>query len=418
MLRLPARALLAAAVLAPVAAFGAPAHADDPAYVVVSPGNGSVVSGEQYRIALRIYPGYHCNTNWTLDGADVPGGIQFDSFGQDGGTYYYEGMPVRWGDGQRTLTATCVNYDTGQVDYTASRTFTVRNVRPTIHITSPGTSTVSGDALGVDVEAAADPEVASRYVASVSLSADGQVLSTDTVAPFHFLVDTTKLGNGPHELVATALDSVGLASASPIQALDVRNYTTSIESAADHERIAIGQAVRLSASVATVEDGSAAPAGTATLLVRRIDQAGWAQVSTARVSSSGTATAVDTPKVTSLYMWRYVGDSGNSSSSSSTVTIQVTPRIGLAMPSGARVGAVVAANVSINPAHGGQRVVLQRRTGSATWTTVASATSGPGITSMHVMSPSKAGSYYFRAYRYADRLGEAATSTTCLLRVR
>lgn len=75
---------------------------------------------------------------------------------------------------------------------------------PTIIITSPSNSaTVKGN---ITVNANVVPM---DDVASASLTIDGTLISTLTVAPFTWVVDTTNLAEGGHVLVVSVVDSTG-----------------------------------------------------------------------------------------------------------------------------------------------------------------------------------------------------------------
>lgn len=92
---------------------------------------------------------------------------------------------------------------------------------PTVNITAPtGGTTVSGTSA---ISANASDNVA---VQSVQFAIDGNVIATDTTAPYTTQWDTTAVANGSHTLTATATDTTGLQTTSANVAVTVANDTT------------------------------------------------------------------------------------------------------------------------------------------------------------------------------------------------
>jgi len=89
---------------------------------------------------------------------------------------------------------------------------------PTVSIATPlGGSSVSGLAT-VDVSASDNVGVS-----KVVLQVNGSVVATDTVGPFQFSWDTSKVANGMANLVAVAYDAAGNSKASTTVAVNVAN---------------------------------------------------------------------------------------------------------------------------------------------------------------------------------------------------
>ncbi len=94
---------------------------------------------------------------------------------------------------------------------------------PSVAISAPlGGSTVSG-LTGVDVSATDNVGVA-----RVELWVNGSIIATDTVSPYQFSWDTTKLSNGTATVVAYAFDAAGNSKASTNVSVSVSNATTSL----------------------------------------------------------------------------------------------------------------------------------------------------------------------------------------------
>ncbi|HEU4412140.1 MAG TPA: PHB depolymerase family esterase [Polyangiaceae bacterium] len=84
----------------------------------------------------------------------------------------------------------------------------VTDQRPTVNVTAPANgSTVSGT---VTVTAAAADD---QGVARVEFFVDGDLVATDTTAPYSFAWDTAAESNGPHALRAVAFDTAGQSTA-------------------------------------------------------------------------------------------------------------------------------------------------------------------------------------------------------------
>lgn len=90
-------------------------------------------------------------------------------------------------------------------------------IPPSAAITTPSSGTVAGVVV-VDVTALDD-----RAVTSVELWVDGSRLATDAVAPYSFAWDTAAVSDGPHALVAVAVDAAGNRGSSAPLAVTVAN---------------------------------------------------------------------------------------------------------------------------------------------------------------------------------------------------
>jgi hypothetical protein len=120
--------------------------------------------------------------------------------------YVYSWDTTSATNGPHTLMA--IAHDSFQNSASTSITVTVDNfldiTPPTTLITSPAAGAiVSGT---VTISATASDNVG---VATVEFLADGVLLGTDTVAPYSFSWDTTKVANGSHTLKSRATDTSG-----------------------------------------------------------------------------------------------------------------------------------------------------------------------------------------------------------------
>jgi subtilisin family serine protease len=86
---------------------------------------------------------------------------------------------------------------------------------PTAHIVQPEDGEIVSASIRVVVQAADD-----TGIARVDLHLDGALVSSDTLAPHEWPIDTTALFDGPHTLRATAFDAAGnSASSQTVQAI-------------------------------------------------------------------------------------------------------------------------------------------------------------------------------------------------------
>ena len=109
---------------------------------------------------------------------------------------------------------------TNDVDVSA----TIDKDPPSVTITNPtGGSTVFGS---IDVDASATDDVG---VVRVEFFVDGNLVNTDTNAPFGFVLDTTTLTDGSHTILARAFDAEGKTGTDTIT-VNVNNTNPPLES--------------------------------------------------------------------------------------------------------------------------------------------------------------------------------------------
>jgi len=132
-------------------------------------------------------------------------------------------------DGSHTLTATA--YDTAGLTSSATRTVAVDNTPPTAILTSPNGGTVSGTiAITAD---SSDPAPGSG-VASVQFVVDGNVVASDSSAPYSTSWNTATAPNGPHAIVVRATDGAGNVATSPPVQVTVSNVTPVVVMSVTH----------------------------------------------------------------------------------------------------------------------------------------------------------------------------------------
>lgn len=109
-------------------------------------------------------------------------------------------------DGNQTLKA--IAYDLAGNSSQASISVTVRNTNdttaPTVSITSPASGAKAGAKLNVAISASDNLKVT-----RVELYMDGNLVGSDTSAPYSFSINTNKMSSGTHTLLAKAYDAAG-----------------------------------------------------------------------------------------------------------------------------------------------------------------------------------------------------------------
>jgi hypothetical protein len=126
-------------------------------------------------------------------------------------------------DGPHTLTATA--FDTIGLSSSDTRTVAVDNTPPTAAVTSPGTGTVSGT---IPITADASDPTPGTGVASVQFLVDGNVVATDTSAPYSTSWNSATTTNGPHAIAVRATDGAGNAATSAAVQVTVDNVAPAV----------------------------------------------------------------------------------------------------------------------------------------------------------------------------------------------
>ncbi len=167
----------------------------------------------------------------------------------------FEGVPGRNGTvtvlasgGSVTITPTAgphfyyakVTQDDGKILWSAPIWVTQSSV-PAPDTTAPTVSaSVSGNSATITLSAVASDNVA---VSRVEFLVDNMLVSTDTAAPYSVAYDSKALSNGPHTLVARALDAAGNAGLSPVVGFTVSNPLAVLNESESNGSIAAANAV-------------------------------------------------------------------------------------------------------------------------------------------------------------------------------
>ncbi|MGG9972604.1 Ig-like domain-containing protein [Ferruginibacter sp. SUN002] len=121
---------------------------------------------------------------------------------------------------------------------------------PTVSITSPTAGAIVSGTVAIKVNASDNVGVT-----SVSVSIDGTVLGTSTVAPYSFNWNTTGVASGTHTIAATAKDAAGNTKATSVQVGinavptgDLTAPSVSITSPSNGASFSIGASTNVTAS--------------------------------------------------------------------------------------------------------------------------------------------------------------------------
>ena len=121
------------------------------------------------------------------------------------------------GDGAHALTATA--FDTTGLSASDTRTVAVDNTPPTVTVTSPA----GGTRLGNDLADRRQLRPEGSGVASVQFLVDGNVVATDTSAPYSTSWNTATTTNGAHTITVRATDGAGNTATSTAVPVTVNN---------------------------------------------------------------------------------------------------------------------------------------------------------------------------------------------------
>ena len=128
-------------------------------------------------------------------------------------------------NGVHSLTA--VATDSANNSATSPAVSVTVNNNPAVSITAPAPgATVWGSSVAVSASASA---VTGLTIASVQFKVDNVALGAPvTTSPYSVVLDSTKLTNGPHSLVAVATDSANNTATSAAVSITVTNTTTTV----------------------------------------------------------------------------------------------------------------------------------------------------------------------------------------------
>jgi hypothetical protein len=195
----------------------------------------------------------------------------------------------------------------------------------------------------------------------------------------------------------------------------VKDITGKIGPGADTRLIGVGNTVVAGASsityggsvtlttLATRKDTGGAMAGVPlSLYARAKNSSTWREVAKPTSSSTGYATSVQKPTVSTYYMWGYNGSTGWGVSRSGTVLVDVRPMITANLSSAAiKLGGHTGFYGYMRPQHPGTTVYLQRLSGSTWGTTAKMALNSTGNYAFTI-KPGVRGTYTYRVIWLAD----------------
>jgi len=199
-------------------------------HAAIAPGAGSLA--EIYGVYWHVDNGYQASLP-----ADTP--FTFET--------------LYWENGPHTVTATA--WDSNGRSTSESVTYEVRNLHPSVAITSPASGArVTGGV--VTVAATAAPAEDGVAVARVELVDQyDRVYATDTEAPYELAWDLTRLWDGRYELRARAVDTAGRTGTSVVVPLDVWHASPTIALTPASGATVRGTTVTVTADVATGTPG-------------------------------------------------------------------------------------------------------------------------------------------------------------------
>ena len=201
--------------------YSGPSTSVPPTVAITAPAAGATVSGSSVAISATATPGTGqtvASVQFKVDGnnqgaADTtsPYGITLDS--------------TKLSNGQHTITAVVTDSANNTANATPV-TITVNNGVTTVAITAPSAgASVSGSAVTVSATATAAPGLT---IANVQFKVDGNNQGAPaTTSPYGIVLDTTKLTNGTHSLIAVAMDSSNTTIASSPITITVNNAAPS-----------------------------------------------------------------------------------------------------------------------------------------------------------------------------------------------
>ncbi|WP_026162486.1 DUF1906 domain-containing protein [Kribbella catacumbae] len=128
----------------------------------------------------------------------------------------------------------------------------------------------------------------------------------------------------------------------------------------------------------------------------------WTTVATVTSSSTGVASSVQKPAVSTYYMWGYNGSPDLLGSRSAATLVEVRPALSAYLvPAAIRLGAAASLYGYLNPAHAGSTAYLQRRSGTS-WVAVTTGKLTTNGKYAFSLKPTARGTYTYRVVWLAD----------------
>jgi hypothetical protein len=385
---------------------GASISGDNAALVVMNNTNGCTADGSISEYDIYI--------DGVLDGSgNVPAALEYRG-GDSGGQQLYVFDTTGLDNGSHTIQMDCPYSDPPA---SAVRHFSIDNIAPQSTVTSPAPSqAVYG--TGFVLKASAAAQSAGQHISSVEFLLDGQSYATSIAAPYQARLDTTKLTNGTHTVQAVASDSGDITGSSGVVSFTIANYHTNFTAASSKARVAAGSTALITGRLRVTETGAALSGRSTVLQVRRANTSTWSRVGAVTTASDGTV-KYTTPHTSysTYYRWAWGGQPGAAASTSNQVLLTAVPAVHLSLSTtSARRGSSVRGSVTVSPGNAGQPLVLQVRSSTGTWRTIATGKTTGSSTAVTVMINTP-GTWYVRVVRNTDVLGAQCASNTVTLRI-
>jgi hypothetical protein len=185
---------------------------------------------------------------------------------------------------------------------------------------------------------------------------------------------------------------------------------TSATLAATTPAISYGGSVTLSGRVTRV-DTKALPAPVLVSLYGRTkNSSSWREITRVTTSTTGIYSVAYKPTVSTVFAWGYNGSADLLGSRTGAVTVEVRPTITATLsPTAFKLGGTTQFYGYLRPQHAGQKVYLQRLSGSS-WTTLTTGKLNSAGNYGFAIKPTARGSYTYRVVWLAD--GDHATTVS------
>lgn len=193
--------------------------------------------------------------------------------------------------------------------------------------------------------------------------------------------------------------------------VDTRLVGTGTTAAASSSSTSYGGSVTLYTRATRKDNGASLVGVPLSLYSRAKNSSTWREVARVTSGSTGQASSVQRPTVSTVYAWGYNGSTDLLGSRSGNATIEVRPTINANLaPAAIKLGATTTFYGYLRPQHPGTTVYLQRLTGP-NWPTVA--TSKLNTTGNYGFSikPTTRGNHYYRVVWLADADHATTVST-------
>ncbi len=165
--------------------------------------------------------------------------------------YAYDWDTTAVADGKHTIRI--VVSDLAGNTAEVSITVTVDNTAPTVSITSPS----SGEAVRGVVTISVDASDATSVIVSVKFYVDGELLFTDTEAPYEYDWDTTAVSDGSHTIRVVVFDAAGNEAETSVSVVVDNTAPTVGEPSISPEAPAEGEDVEVSVEASDATSGVA-----------------------------------------------------------------------------------------------------------------------------------------------------------------